>query len=101
MKSVNPYTGKVIAQYHPMGWDEIFLALEENHKAWLSWKNTSFPNRSALLHKVAEELRKQKKQLSELITNEMGKLIVLWHLPSWQAIHACYSMHRMLLTCFS
>jgi succinate-semialdehyde dehydrogenase / glutarate-semialdehyde dehydrogenase len=42
----------------------------------LSWKNTSFPNRSALLHKVAEELRKQKKELSELITNEMGKLIV-------------------------
>jgi succinate-semialdehyde dehydrogenase/glutarate-semialdehyde dehydrogenase len=39
------------------------------------WRTTSYAERSQLLHRVADLMRKKKTELSRLITLEMGKLI--------------------------
>lgn len=74
--SINPATGKVIATYKTDNVKKIDRSLKTAVKAYEQWRLTTFKQRSAVLKRIAVEIRKQQKQLAELATKEMGKPIV-------------------------
>jgi len=75
MQSINPYNNQLLAEYQEMSEQEVLSIIGSTFDAWQSWKETSFAYRSELMYKAASVLRDKKKELSELITLEMGKLI--------------------------
>src|SRR5690554_1626456 len=75
MKSINPYTQKVISEFTEMTALEVEQIANESDKAWHSWKETNFYYRSTLMQKAAGVLRQNKTALSQLISHEMGKRI--------------------------
>src|SRR6218665_691092 len=90
IQTVNPYNNKIVKTF-----DEISDSILENkiataHNAYQSWKNTAVKERSELLFKVAEIMRKRKRELAELITLEMGKLIA----QSESEIEMCASVYE-------
>jgi len=76
MQSINPFNNELLSDYQEMSSEEVNSIIDKTHKSWLSWKKTSFAFRSDLMLKAVAILRSKKKELSELITLEMGKLIV-------------------------
>ncbi len=76
IRSINPATEEVIETFELYSETQVHQALDEAHRAFLSWRNTSFEERSALLHRVAAYLRQQKARLAQTATLEMGKPIV-------------------------
>jgi succinate-semialdehyde dehydrogenase / glutarate-semialdehyde dehydrogenase len=75
MKSVDPSTGKLIKEYYIHTDKEIEEILQQVDEAWQIWKNTSFVKRAVLMKQAARILHQRKKEYSQLITAEMGKLI--------------------------
>lgn len=75
VKSINPATGKEIAEYEIHSKEEVTQKLHIAHKAYAQWRQTTFEERATLLQRVADELRKQKEMLAKLATDEMGKPI--------------------------
>lgn len=75
MKSINPYNNQLLATYEEMNSEEVAAIIDQTYSAWQKWKECTFTFRSEILNRVASVLREKKKELSELITLEMGKLI--------------------------
>jgi len=75
MKSVNPFTGKVIAEYKEQTPGQASHIISETHKAYLNWKVLSCDERGRLIKKMSLLLRKRKEEYATLITSEMGKII--------------------------
>ena len=73
LKSINPYNGKTIKSYKEHSAKKINSKIEQTHKAWTLWKETSFDGRSSLMKNLAEVLRSKKEELAKLMTLEMGK----------------------------
>ena len=71
--SLNPTTNQLIQTY--ASWDSSRLerALEKAHCTQQTWAQTSFPQRTELLRKVATQLHAQRDRYALLITQEMGK----------------------------
>ena len=75
IKSVNPYTLEVLKTFEETTDSQAEQAIDFAHEAFNDWKNTSYKERADLLNKIAATFRLKKKELSEMITSEMGKLI--------------------------
>jgi succinate-semialdehyde dehydrogenase / glutarate-semialdehyde dehydrogenase len=75
MQSINPYNNQLLATYEEMTDKEVASIIDLNFLSWQSWKETLFSQRATLMNRAASVLRERKKELSELITLEMGKLI--------------------------
>lgn len=75
IESKNPYNGEVIDQFEELTKEEIDQKLEKAHTRFQSWKKTSFSERSDLMMKAAEELKKNKQEYAKDMTLEMGKPI--------------------------
>ncbi len=75
IQSTNPATNKVVKIFEEMSETAIEQSIAKSEETFVTWKKTSFATRSELLHKVAGLLRKKKKELAQLITLEMGKLV--------------------------
>lgn len=75
MLSINPATGKTIRDYLPYTEEQIHERIVKAQACFLQWKTSSFDTRASLLLKTAATLRKSKRHLTELMTDEMGKLI--------------------------
>jgi succinate-semialdehyde dehydrogenase/glutarate-semialdehyde dehydrogenase len=75
IKSVNPYTLETLKTFDEITDSQLEKAIDNAHDAYLDWKKTSYEERAKLLNKIASTFRLKKKELSEMITNEMGKLI--------------------------
>lgn len=73
LETVNPATGEAIKSYALHSASEVSNKIDQIHKAWLSWKETSFEQRSTLLNRMAEVLITRKAELSKLMALEMGK----------------------------
>lgn len=73
--SVNPATGKVIATYNIDDEKKIERTLKAAVKAQEPWGQASFRERATVLRAIAKEIKRNKKQLAELATAEMGKPI--------------------------
>ena len=76
IQSINPATEEVLETFEPYSASQINQALEQARHAFLSWRNTTFAERSAILHRVANYLREHKMELARLATLEMGKPII-------------------------
>ncbi|MGY0407096.1 MAG: NAD-dependent succinate-semialdehyde dehydrogenase, partial [Polaribacter sp.] len=74
--SINPATGEKVAEYNRINVVEATKKVAQAKKAYDSWKKTSFEERSALMHKLADVLAENKEKYAQLATEEMGKTIV-------------------------
>src|SRR5438067_4020098 len=75
IESINPATEEVIKTFEPYTAAQVNQALDEARKAFLSWRETSFAERGAFFHRIANYLRAHKADLARLATLEMGKPI--------------------------
>ncbi|UCE65828.1 MAG: NAD-dependent succinate-semialdehyde dehydrogenase [Candidatus Zixiibacteriota bacterium] len=75
MRAINPATNEMIKEYKEHTDAEVKEIVEAAHNAYLSWRDVSFAERSRLMHKAAEVLRKNMDKYAKLITIEMGKVI--------------------------
>lgn len=72
--TTNPYTAEVVKTFADATDEQVQQALENGHKAFLSWKETPYSTRSEILQKAADLLRKNCDHYAQLLTLEMGKL---------------------------
>jgi succinate-semialdehyde dehydrogenase/glutarate-semialdehyde dehydrogenase len=72
---------------------EVDAALDKAHTAFLSWRATSFDERSKVLVKAAELARERRDELAKLNTLETGKLLAesLWEVESIVQIFQYYA----------
>lgn len=75
MKSINPYTHKIIEVYNKHTYSGLDEIIKNVRKTWKKWKTTDFDERALKMKKAAKILRKKKNDLANLITDEMGKII--------------------------
>src|SRR5215831_10216587 len=71
--SRNPTTEEVLATFTPATAEQIEQGLSTASRTFRSWRGARFPERAALMRRMAAQLRQQKASLAELITAEMGK----------------------------
>jgi succinate-semialdehyde dehydrogenase/glutarate-semialdehyde dehydrogenase len=76
IQTINPATNKVVQSFEEITDSAVDKAITEAVSTFDHWKKTSYQYRSDLLHKVANLMREKKDALAELITLEMGKLLV-------------------------
>ncbi len=75
IQSINPATEEVIETFEPYTQQQVDEALEQAHQTFLRWRETTFAERGAHLHRVAGHLREHKAELARTATREMGKPI--------------------------
>jgi succinate-semialdehyde dehydrogenase/glutarate-semialdehyde dehydrogenase len=75
LKSINPYTGRLIREYHEITDSEAVKILEQSSRVFGEWKNISFRDRRSLMEKAAGLLRRNSGEYAVSITSEMGKPI--------------------------
>lgn len=75
IQTVNPFTNKVEKSFDEMTDQELEAAVVKAETAYADWKETTYPQRAEMLHKVASLMRAKKQSLAKIITLEMGKLI--------------------------
>ena len=90
IQTINPYNNKVVKTFEEISEEQLEKKLAKAHKAYQSWKTTEVKQRSQLLQKVADLMRKKKTELSQMITLEMGKLIA----QSEAEIDMCASVYE-------
>jgi succinate-semialdehyde dehydrogenase/glutarate-semialdehyde dehydrogenase len=73
MQSINPSTGEVIKSYAAMSPEDIEETIVKSHKAFLSWRQTTFSQRADHMRQAAALLREQADDLAQLMAEEMGK----------------------------
>lgn len=75
IQSINPYNGNTLEVHEEMSPSDIDAAINKAHKAFKSWKNTTFSQRAKVLSRVAEIYRERKESLAILMAKEMGKKV--------------------------
>jgi succinate-semialdehyde dehydrogenase/glutarate-semialdehyde dehydrogenase len=75
MRSINPFTEEVSAEYPEHNQQQVEQLLEQAEGAFAEWRAFSFDHRGELLRRVGELLLEQKADLSTLMVREMGKTI--------------------------
>ena len=83
--TINPATGEAIKEYDYMSNDEVNKIVESSHQAFTEWRKTSHEARAKVINSIGETLLKYKEELSELVTEERGKL----YSQSLQEIDLC------------
>lgn len=73
LTSVNPLTGKETARFNIDTQTIVKHKLEQAHKAFGKWSAVSVRQRAAYLKALADYLQKNKHNLAETATREMGK----------------------------
>lgn len=75
LKSINPYTNKVIDEFEEFSDEQLEDAIAKSEEAFNEWKRTTFEYRKKLMLEVANLLTESADQLGKTITEEMGKPI--------------------------
>jgi len=75
IQTTNPANGEIIKTYDLMTQEEAVQRLDAAHEAFLDWRTKSHKERAPFLMKIAETLRANSDELSELMTQETGKLL--------------------------
>lgn len=90
IETVNPYNNRKVKSFDEISDEQLENKLEKAHQTYQKWKITAVKDRADLLLKVASIMKKRKKELAELITLEMGKLIA----QSEAEIDMCISVYE-------
>jgi succinate-semialdehyde dehydrogenase/glutarate-semialdehyde dehydrogenase len=75
IQSINPVNGATIKSYQEDSTDLVVQKIKETHLAWTKWRETPFADRAKGLVSLANNLRKRKDKLANLMAQEMGKPI--------------------------
>jgi succinate-semialdehyde dehydrogenase/glutarate-semialdehyde dehydrogenase len=75
-RSVNPYTGELLAHYDAWGAGRVEEALARADAAFPGWAATGFDARARIVRAAAALLRERQESLARLMALEMGKRIV-------------------------
>ena len=75
IRSVNPATEEVLAEFAEHAPAQVEAALSSAHTAFQTWRETPMGERSRLMLAAAAVLRRDRDRLAGLITAEMGKPI--------------------------
>ncbi len=73
LRSLNPATGEVIAEYPEATAAEVAMILAEASCAFAGWKRTGFAERASRMRAAADLLDERKEPLAVLMAQEMGK----------------------------
>jgi succinate-semialdehyde dehydrogenase/glutarate-semialdehyde dehydrogenase len=73
--TINPATGETVRTFEAASPREVEETLSRASDAYVAHRRLPFAERSALMNRAAEILEKEKNQLGELMTVEMGKPI--------------------------
>lgn len=73
IETVNPATGEPGRTYTEHSLEEAKSIAAAARNAFESWRRTSFAERSAIIRRTAETLRRRKDEFAALMTEEMGK----------------------------
>ena len=76
LESINPATGELIETFTEMTPAETTAVVDSTTVAFASWRQTTFAERSRLMHKAAAVLRQKAEQYAATMALEMGKPIV-------------------------
>ncbi len=74
MKSINPFTNKVIETYTEHSDADAKYIIKEVDLAFKLWKQSSFEERANHLLQLEKQLLEQQESLADLIVSEMGKV---------------------------
>ncbi len=72
---INPATGEKITEYNRITIDQVLEKINQSNTTYASWKQKSFKERAAFMHKLADILDENKEEYAQLATQEMGKVI--------------------------
>jgi len=75
IRSVNPYNNQVLKTFEEFSDAQVDELVARADTAYLSWRKTSFKERSEYLFRVAKEMQNRMQELAGLATLEMGKRI--------------------------
>jgi len=75
MKSINPATNELVKEYKEHTSEEVVQIIGNVDDEFKKWRETSFAERSKLMHQAAKTLRDNSEKYSRLMTVEMGKII--------------------------
>ena len=70
--TINPATEEVLAEYDIMSKEEVNDKINNSKKTFEDWKK-DFHKRIEFVHRLAEQLRKDRNELARIATKEMGK----------------------------
>jgi succinate-semialdehyde dehydrogenase/glutarate-semialdehyde dehydrogenase len=73
MKSINPTTGELVAEYPDHTWSEVEARLENAERAFKDWRLTPMTTRADHMRRAAEGLETRKDEFARLMALEMGK----------------------------
>jgi len=74
VKTINPSNENILAEYDIMNKEQVNFSVKKSKNTFTDWKK-NMHQRIELTHRFAEELRKNKKELALVASNEMGKPI--------------------------
>ena len=73
-KTTYPYSGQVLKSYDNVTDQDIEKALADGHALYKTWRESDqLQGRKAILHKVADFLRRDRDKYAEVMTKDMGK----------------------------
>ena len=75
LQSINPSTEQVVSSFTGSGRAEVDQAVAAAQKSCPSWRLTPAPVRADFLFKAVEIIKRRKKELAILMTQEMGKVL--------------------------
>ncbi len=75
LQSINPKNKKLIKKFDELSDDQLNQKINQADGAFKIWRETDFSERAKHLKAVAEELRGQKSELAQIITDEVGKTL--------------------------
>lgn len=74
-RTLNPYTGEVLAKFDYITDAELEKKLQQSEKTFQTWSRTSFEERARVVRKAAALLEERKEELARINTLETGKLM--------------------------
>ncbi len=74
--SYDPATGELIGTVPESDAADVARAVEAAAQAFDRWRKTPAPRRAEIIHAAADLIRARKPQLAELLTREMGKVLL-------------------------
>lgn len=75
LQSINPKNKKLIKKFDELNDEQIAQKINQADAAFKQWRDTEFSERAKFLKSIAEQLRNQKSELAQIITDEVGKTL--------------------------
>ena len=85
LTAINPANGNIIRTYDENSTQEVVDKVKAAHQAFLTWRETTFPQRVEKLRNTSKLLINRKEEYAVLMATEMGKPIR----DGWAEIEKC------------